>query len=404
MFDAPWITVVGIGEDGLEGLAPAIRTLVETCDVLVGGERHHDKFPEVAGERLTWQDGFGPAQDEIEKRRGKRIVVLASGDPMYYGVGSTLARRFGAAALTVYPVPGAFSLAAARMGWSIPDSQLLTVHGRPLEVLALHLNPGARLLVLSRDGGTPAEACALMTEKGYGESRISVLEHLGGDRENRIDGIVGEWSKDRVAELNTLAIECSAGKNADVLSRVPGLPDEAFEHDGQLTKREVRAATLAALQPLPGQLLWDVGSGSGSIAIEWLRLGAERKAVAFESNSDRVVRIARNASNLGAPTLKIIAGEFPAEGGDVRPAPDAVFVGGGVSEPGVMGASWAALRSGGRMVVNAVTLEAEQTVLDFQRKHGGELVRIGIERMAPVGRKTAFKPLLRVTQYSGIKP
>ena len=339
MSKSSWITVVGIGEEGLDGLAPAIRTLVETCEVLVGGERHHDKFPEVVAERLTWQDGFKQAQDEIEKRRGKRIVVLASGDPMYYGVGSTLARRFGAAALTVYPVPGAFSLAAARMGWSIPDSELLTIHGRPLEVLALHLRPGARLLVLSRDGGSPAEAAALLTAKGYGESRIAVLEYLGGEDENRIDGTAANWTQDRTAELNTLAIECIARDDAEILSRAPGLPDEAFEHDGQLTKREVRAATLAALQTLPGQLLWDVGAGSGSVAIEWMRLGGERKAIAFENNSDRVARIARNAASLGTPGLKVIDGVFPGDLSlsEAGPAPDAVFVGGGVSSPGVMG-------------------------------------------------------------------
>jgi len=400
---APWITVIGIGEDGLTGLSPVLCNMIMASDVLVGGDRHHEKVPDFAGERLTWAAGFGPTLDEIEKRRGQRIIVLASGDPLHYGVGATLARRFGAGALQVFPAPGAFSLAAARMGWSIPDCQLVTIHGRPLEILALHFNPGARLLVLSRDGGSPAEVAALMTDHGYGDSTITVLEHLGGPQENRMAGRASDWTMGRAAELNTLAIDCVGGENTAPYSRAPGLPDDAFEHDGQLTKREVRAATLAALQSLPGQVLWDLGAGSGSVAIEWLRLGGERKAVAFESDPARAARMARNAANLGAPSLKIIEGRVP----DVLPtdglAPDAIFIGGGVSEVGVLDAAWNALKGGGRLVANGVTVEAEQALVNFQNEHGGDLVRIGIERAAPIGGKMAFRPLLRVTQYAGSK-
>jgi len=407
MTDQPWITVIGIGEDGLKGLSPALCTLIMATDVLVGGDRHHEKVPDFTGERLTWAEGFGPTLDEIETRRGQQILVLASGDPLHYGVGATLARRFGADALRVFPAPGAFSLAAARMGWSIPDCQLVTIHGRPLDVLALHFNPGARLLVLSRDGGSPAEVAALMTNHGYGDSTITVLEHLGGPQENRMAGRASDWAMGRAAELNTLAIDCVGGENTATYTRAPGLPDDAFEHDGQLTKREVRAATLAALQSLPGQMLWDLGAGSGSVAIEWLRLGGERKAVAFESNATRVARMARNALNLGVPSLKIIEGRvpgvLPTVLPEVGPAPDAIFIGGGVSEVGVLAAAWDALKSGGRLVANGVTIEAEQALVNFQNEHGGELVRIGIERAAPIGGKIAFRPLLRVTQFAATK-
>jgi len=403
MSDTAWINVVGIGEDGLDGLAPAVRRLVESSDVLVGGDRHHEKVPDFGGERLTWEGGFGAALDEIEERRGKRITVLASGDPMHFGVGATLGRRFGAGALAVFPVPGAFSLAAARMGWSIPDCRLLTIHGRPLENLGLYVSPGARLLVLSQDGGSPALAAALLTAKGYGDSTLTVLEHMGGPRENRIEGRAASWADDTVADLNTIAIDCVSGDGAVTLSRAPGLPDDAFEHDGQLTKREVRAATLAALQPLPGQVLWDIGAGSGAVAIEWLRLGEARRAVALENDGPRVARIARNAARLGTPALTIIEGRFPDAMAPDIPAPDAVFVGGGISEDGVLKAAWDALGHGGRLVANAVTLEAEQALLTFYRDHGGELVRLSIERAAPIGGKTAFRPMMHITQYSGLK-
>ncbi len=402
MSDTAWINVVGLGEDGPDTLSPAVRTIVETAQLLVGGDRHHAKITEFGGRRLTWGSGFEAAMDEIEGCRGERIVVLASGDPLHYGVGATLIRRFGERAVTVFPALGAFSLAAASMGWSIPDCRLLTIHGRPLEIINLHLCPGARLLVLSRDGGSPGDVAALLTARGYGDSRVTVLEHLGGSREKRIEGRAADWPHGRVADLNTLAVECLGGDNAPALSNAPGLPDEAFEHDGQLTKREVRAVTLAALQPLPGQLLWDLGAGSGSVAIEWLRLGGNRRAMAVESDPDRLARIARNAANLGVPGLEIVAGRFP--GITKKDTPDAVFVGGGVSETGVMAAAWEALGSGGRMVANGVTTGAEQSLLEFHRIHGGELVRLGVERAAPIGGKTAFRPMLRVTQYSGRKP
>jgi precorrin-6B C5,15-methyltransferase / cobalt-precorrin-6B C5,C15-methyltransferase len=334
---------------------------------------------------------------------------------MDYGAGANLMRRFSPDDVRVLPVPGAFSLAAARMVWSLPDVETLTVHGdsrdRALETLALHLAPGARWLVLSRDGRTPAEVAALLTAHGYGPSAITVLEHLGGPDERRLDGIADSWAEAETADLNTLAVECLAGPAARILSRAPGLADEAFESDGQLTKREVRAVTLAALAPLPGQVLWDVGAGSGSVAIEWLRALPQRRpagrgtarAVAIERDADRRAMIARNAAALGVPQLQIVGGEAPAALAGLRPAPDTVFVGGGIAQPEMLDACWSALRPGGRLVANAVTVEGEARLIGFHGTHGGDLTRLAVSRAQPVGRLSAFKPLMEVTQYSGVK-
>jgi len=394
-----WITVIGIGEEGLEGLNATRLAQINAAEVLIGGERHHGKVENLQAEHLDWGAGFDQALVEIEKRRGKMIVVLASGDPMNYGIGAVLVRHFGPDAVTIHPAPGAFSLAAARMGWSIPDIETLTIHGRPLETLSRYVLPGARLLVLTRDGDSPAEAAKLLTDKGYGESRISVLEHLGGDGENRLDGTAANWNFDRAADLNTLAIDCIAGVDAIALSRAPGLPDEAFEHDGQLTKREVRAATLAQLQPLPGQVLWDIGAGSGSISIEWLRLGGHRRAIAIEKNAGRVAAIKRNAATLGTPDLIVVEGDFDAVKETLKYQPDAIFLGGGASDLGLLKSAWSALNPGGRLVINAVSIEAEQTVLAFRAEFGGDLSRVSIERAGPIGSLSVFRPLITVTQF-----
>ena len=395
-----WITVIGIGEDGVEGLSSARLAEIAAAEVLIGGERHHGKVDNPNAECLDWGQGFKQALVEIEKRRGRNIVVLASGDPMNFGVGSVLARTFGEGAVMIHPAPGAFSLAAARMGWSIPDVETLTVHGRPLETLSRYLAPGARLLALTQDGDSPAQAARLLTEKGYGDSRMTVLEHLGGAKENRLDGIAASWSFDRTADLNTLAIDCIASPDALTLSRAPGLPDAAFENDGQLTKREVRAITLSQLQPLPGQVLWDIGAGSGSIGIEWLRLGGHRRAFAIEKNPERAAAARRNAANLGAPELIVVEGDFEAVKETLKYQPDAIFIGGGASDAGVLKSAWAALKPGGRMVVNAVSIEAEQTLLAFRAEFGGDLSRLSIERTAPIGSLSAFRPLMTVMQFS----
>jgi len=405
------ITVIGIGEDGLDGLAPRVRKLVEDAEVLVGGVRHLGKAPddrpgtEEKAVNIDWSGGFDATFDEIEKLKDKRVVVLASGDPLNFGVGAKLVRRFGAEALDIIPAPGAFSLAAARMGWPLPETECLTVHGRALETINLYLSPGRRLLILSWGKDTPAEVAQLLTSKGFGKSNITVLENMAGGNENRCGGLAADWAHAPGSDLNTIAVDCVANADAVFYARTPGLPEDAYEHDGLITKREVRAATLARLEPFPGQLLWDVGAGSGAIGIEWLRAQPHSTAIAIERDPERAAVIARNAANLGVPNLTVIEGEAPGAFKDLA-APDAVFLGGGVSAEGLLQACWQALNSGGRLAANAVTVEAEQRLLAFQNEIGGDLIRIAVSRAGPVGpagRLHAFRPLKEVTQLVSIK-
>jgi precorrin-6Y C5,15-methyltransferase (decarboxylating) len=411
-----WITVIGIGDDGLGSLGQTARALVDQADVLIGGARHQAMVPDTRAERLTWTAGINSVFEQIAARRGRRLVVLTTGDPMWYGAGANLARHFGGDALTVIPHSGAFSLAAARLGWPLADVETLTVHGRPLAALNRHIQPGARLLVLSRDRTTPAAAAELLCARGFAPSQLTVLEHLGGPDERRRDGTAADWPHPPGADLNTLAITCRAEANARLLPPTAGLPDDAFEHDGKMTKREARAAAIAALMPLPGQLLWDIGAGAGSVAIEWLRAapryrvtgGAAARAVALEQDATRCATIARNAAALGVPELAVVEGAAPEAIGSLAAraaaSPDAIFVGGGVSQPGVIDACWTALASGGRFVAHAVTLEGSAALLDWYGKAGGDLVRIAISRAGPVGQFSAFRPAMEVMQWTATKP
>ena len=391
----PWITVIGIGEDGLAGLSQKARDAVQAAEVLVGGLRHFTHIGEHKADRLTWDGGFSAACERIADFKGKRIVVLASGDPMYFGVGSTLARRFGADALHVVPVPGAVSLTAARLGWSLADVEVVTVHGRPVENLNLHLQPGRRIIALTKGGHSPAEVARLLTERGFGPSIIHVFEHLGGDNERTINGVAESWNHEPGADLNTLGIECNTAPDARAFSRLAGLADNAYEHDGQLTKREVRAMTLARLGPLAGETLWDVGAGAGSIAIEWMRAARGLRAVAFERDPVRAERITQNALNLGVPKLKVIQGSAPEVLAEGDAAPHAIFVGGSVSKAGVLEAAWDALKPGGRMVANAVTLESAARVEAFSDEVGGDITRITIEHRKD-GTYAAKKPITQL--------
>ncbi len=395
----PWLSIVGLGEDGLEGLSPAARALVESAELLVGGERHLAMVPEDGRERLAWSRPFGHRVEEIAGRRGQRICVLASGDPMSYGIGATLARRVPAREMTVVPAASAFSLAAARLGWSLAEVETLTLHGRPLELLHPYVQPAAKLLVLSEDGGTPARVARLLCERGYGASRLVVLEHMGGAREQVSESTAADWTGRETADLNPSAVDCIAGPEAALLPRTPGLPDNAFRHDGQLTKREVRAATLTALAPVPGQRLWDVGAGCGSVAIEWMRAAPRAPAIAVERHRDRLALLAANAAALGTPTLEIVAGEAPEALAGLAP-PHAVFLGGGATREGLFEACWQALGPGGRLVANAVTLEGEQALVSWRGQVGGALTRIAVSRAEPIGGRTGWRPLMAVTQFA----
>jgi precorrin-6Y C5,15-methyltransferase (decarboxylating) len=398
-----WLAVVGLGEDGLDGLAPAARVLVAGAETLVGGARHLALAgPRDGVETLTWQAPLSLTLDAIAARRGRRVTVLATGDPMWFGIGVALAKRFGRDEMTVVPAPSAFSLACARLGWALAETACLTLHGRPLALLNAHLAPGARLLLLAEDGGTAAEVAALLVAAGYGASTVTALARMGGPREKRTDATADSWGGRRVDDLNTIALDLVAGRGARALACAPGLPDEAFAHDGQITKREVRAATISALGPLPGQTLWDVGAGAGSIAIEWLRSARGARAIAIERAPDRARTIAANAAALGVPGLRVVEGEAPAALAGLD-APDAVFVGGGVV-PSLLGAGWAALGSGGRLVANAVTVGGEAALIGFRAAHGGTLTRIAVSRAEPLGDGLTWRALAPVTQLRAVKP
>ncbi|MCY1275748.1 precorrin-6y C5,15-methyltransferase (decarboxylating) subunit CbiE [Metapseudomonas sp. CR1201] len=391
----PWLTVVGIGEDGYAGLGKAARHALLGASEVVGGPRQLDLLPCcIRARRTPWPSPFSLAP--VLERRGTPICVLASGDPMLFGVGASLARQLPAEELRVIPAPSSCSLAAARLGWPLQEVTLLSLVARPLAALNAHLHQGTRLLVLSNDGSSPAAIAALLSERGFGPSRITVLEHLGGAQERRIDGIACDWSVDEVAALNLVAVEVRPGEGTRQLPLTTGLPDDAYRHDGQLTKRDVRAITLARLVPRPGELLWDVGAGCGSIGIEWMRAHPACRAIAIEANEGRQAHIRHNSDALGVPGLQLVAGQAPAalEG---LPAPDAIFIGGGVTEPGVLDTCWNRLKPGGRLIANAVTLQSEATLVAFRERQGGELTRIAIAQAQPLGGFDTWRSALPIT-------
>ncbi|MFC0554737.1 precorrin-6y C5,15-methyltransferase (decarboxylating) subunit CbiE [Planotetraspora thailandica] len=397
------ITVVGIGADGWPGLAPASRAALEKAEVLIGGPRQLDLVPPSGAERVAWPSPLLAALPGlIDEHAGRDVCVLASGDPMFFGIGSTLARLLGPGRLRVLPHLSSLSLACARLGWPAEQVEVVSLVGRPLAVLNAPVQPGRRLIVLSADGATPSRVAGLLTARGYGASKLIVLSDLGAPTEARQDGTAAAWPHTTSAALNVVAVECAAGPDTRALPLVPGLPDDAFEHDGQLTKREVRAVSLSRLAPLPGETLWDVGAGAGSIAIEWMRSHPSCTAVAVEGRAERAERIRRNADALGVPGLRVVEGAAPAAL-DGLPRPDAVFVGGGVTAPGVVEACWAALRPGGRLVANAVTLESEAVVGQWYGRLGGDLVRLAVQRASPVGGFTGWRAMMPVTVWSVTK-
>ena len=395
-----WLSIVGIGEEGVAGLAPAARAALDEAEVLVGGARHLAMVPADGRERLEWPRPFSALAGELHARRGRRVCVLATGDPFCYGVGTVIARHFPLDELRVHPAPSAFSLACARLGWSLPEVETLSLHGRPLAALRAAMRPGARILVLSHDASTPAQVAQLLSDAGYGASRIVVLERMGAAAERIREAPAASLSLEDVHDFNTVAVECVAGPEVPLRSRVPGLPDDAFVHDGQLTRRVPRAAALAALSPFPGQLLWDVGAGCGSIAIEWMRAAPGARAVAVECLPERVALIERNAQGLGTPDLRVVAGEAPGALAGLDAPPDAIFLGGGISAPGLIEECWSALPAGGRLVAHAVSLEGESVLIGAHATFGGELSRIAVSHATPIGRYRAFRSGYPVTALS----
>ena len=399
-----WLSIVGIGEDGLEGLTAVARGLVKDAEIVFGGKRHLGLAAAlISGAARPWPSPFERAVEEVLAYRGRQVCVLASGDPFVHGVGAVLLRHVDPRETVAVPQPSTFSLAAARLGWALPETIQLSLHGRPLDLVRPHLQPGARLLALTSDGEGPAALARLLAEIGFGASRMTVLEALGGPRERLRVTTAGGFDLGDVGALNTVAIEVEAAPGARVLARTAGLSDELFEHDGQITKREIRAITLSALCPRRGELLWDVGAGAGSVAIEWMLADPSMRAVAIEARGERAARVRRNAAAFGVPTLEIVEGRAPAAF-DGLARPDAVFVGGGASDAGLLDAAMDALRPGGRLVVNAVTLEAEALLLARRARVGGELIRVAIARAEPIGRMEAWRAAVPLTQWTWIKP
>ncbi|WP_245430952.1 precorrin-6y C5,15-methyltransferase (decarboxylating) subunit CbiE [Rhodoplanes roseus] len=399
-----WLVLVGIGEDGPVGLTETAKALVRSAELVVGGERHLALVGDlVRGCSLAWPRPMTQAFPEILAHRGRRVVVLASGDPFHYGVGRMLAAIVAPEEILSLPQPSSFSLGASRLAWSLPDLTPVTLHGRPLETIVRHLQPGVRILALSWDETTPKKLADLLVARGMGDSRLHVLEALGGPRERIRHVLAREFAVHDIDPLNLIGLEVVAAPDAAVVPLAPGLDDALFENDGQLTKREIRAVTLSALAPRQGELLWDVGLGAGSVAIEWLLRHPAMKAIGIEERPERAARAARNAAALGTPDLRIVEGRAPEALKDLPP-PDAVFVGGGFSDDGVFEAVWSALKPGGRLVVNAVALETEARLFGLHARYGGELLRLQVSRAEPVGTMTGWRPAMPVTQWRARKP
>ena len=392
-----WLHIVGIGEDGPEGLSGAARAALNNADVLIGGSRHHALTGDIEAKRLTWPSPFDAMIDSIKKLQDKQVCVLVTGDPAWYSAGAKIASHFKPDEVRIHPHVSAFQLASARMGWALQDAATLTVHGRAPETIVPEFRLGAKLIALTHDADTPKQVAGLLMHHGFGGSRITALSHMGGPDEARIDGIASKWSG-APADFHTLCVECIADAGTQVLPRGPGLPDDAFEHDGKMTKSEIRAVTLSRLAPRPGELLWDVGCGCGSVAIEWMRMARGTKAIGLEPHDERRAMAQRNAVKLGVPDLRLIDVLAP-DGLSGLAAPDAVFVGGGLSIE-TADVCLSALRPHGRMVANAVTLESEQVLTTLHERHGGSLVRLSVARAEPVGNFHGWKPFMPVTQWS----
>ena len=399
---ARWLSIIGIGEDGRAGLTSAALSLIESAELIYGGRRHLDLIGPTRGEQRTWPSPLDAAITEIVARRGRPVAVLASGDPFWYGAGVTLARAIPAEEMLVIPAPSSLSLAAARMGWALQETAALGLNMRGLTpLIRRHLHDGRRILALSLNGETPREVASLLTASGFGRSTVTALECLGGPRERIRSAAADKFSIDDIDPLNIIAVDVIAGPDARAIPFAPGLPDDLFENDGQLTKREIRAITLSALAPSPGELLWDIGLGAGSVAIEWLLAHAANRAIGFERDDARAKRAHRNAAGLGAPHLDVRVGDAAVLIGDAA-APDAIFIGGGC-DADLIAACWQALKTGGRIVANSVTLETEAALIAAHGNYGGALTRISIDRADAVGSRVAWRPAMPVLQWAATK-
>ena len=399
----PWLTIVGIGDDGFDSLSEIAHHAIVAAHLIIGGDRHLKFLPHtITCKRLLWSSPIQGSINELLTHRGQPVCILASGDPLCHGIATTLLRSIPLPEMQIIPDLSAFTLARSRLGWSSTEVETLSLCGRDPTFLRAALYPNAKLLVLSSDQHTPNIVCDRLTEWGYGDANVTILEHLGGPKENQLHTIAHQKFTQSIAPLNTIAIQTHNSPFSIPHSQF-SIPDTEYQHDGQITKQEIRSLTLAALVPFPGQLLWDVGAGSGSIGIEWLRSHPRNQAIAIESHPDRLANISHNAKNLGVPNLKIIAGRAPEALQNLQ-RPDSIFVGGGITRSGVFETCWDALKDGGRMVINGVTLESETKLFQLQQVYGGSLTRIQIQRAEPIGNFLGWKPLSPITQWLVTKP
>ncbi|KQO73869.1 bifunctional cobalt-precorrin-7 (C(5))-methyltransferase/cobalt-precorrin-6B (C(15))-methyltransferase [Rhizobium sp. Leaf262] len=400
----PWLSIVGIGENGLAGLGEDARRAIESAEFVFGGKRHLAlAAAAIKGEARLWPVPFDVDMADVIALRGHKVCVLASGDPFFYGVGVTLLRHVALGETISYPAPSAFSLAASRLGWALQDVECVSLHGRSIDLIRPHLHACAKLIVLTSDEKAPALLAALLSENGFGPSDFSLLEALGGPREKIRHGKAAAFSHNDIDPLNVVAIHVVADEKARILPYVQGLDDALFEHDGQMTKREIRAVTLSSLAPRHGELLWDIGAGSGSIGIEWMLAHSSLRAIGIEQNAERAERAMRNAEAFGVPGLEVVIGAAP-DAFEGLATPDAIFIGGGGSEDGVLDGAIEAMKPGGRLVANAVTLEMEAMLLAAQARLGGSLIRLEVARASPVGSMQGWRPAMPVTQWAWVKP
>lgn len=400
----PWLTIIGIGADGVEGLSRPARDSLAAAAIVMGGARHLALAAgQIRGETLTWPQPFSAAIDALLALRGRRVAVLASGDPLFHGMASSLLRHLDPAEIRVLPVPSSVSLACARLGWAVAETAVVNLCGRPLDLIRPHLQPGRRLIALSADGHTPGQLAARLTAEGFGATRLHILENLAGPGERQVTARAFDLPPAPYAPLNLIGLEVEADAGARVIPLTPGLDDDWFAHDGQLTKREIRAVTLAALAPRAGELLWDIGAGSGSIGIEWLLRHGSLQAIAIERDATRAARCRANAASLGVPRLQVLEGPAPLALAGL-PAPDAIFIGGGLTIAGLLDDALARLKPGGRLVANSVTLEGDAVLTMARGRLGGSLTRIGVERLEAIGRLHGYRPAMAITQWCWRKP
>lgn len=395
--DKAWLTIIGIGEDGADGLSLASREALSRAELVIGPARHLSLLPALNCPAIEWPVPFADGIAALMAHRGRSVVMLASGDPFWFGAGVSVTRDLSPGEWVAYPAPSAFSLCAARLGWPVHETICLGLHAAPLSRLRPHLAPGRRILALLRDGEAVHALADYLVAQGSGSSRLYVLEALGGPRERCRQATADAVEFADIAHPVAVGIDCAGG---EALPCVSGLPDGLFDHDGQITKRQIRALTLSALAPVPGETLWDIGAGSGSIGIEWLLAHPANQAFAIEGDPVRAERVRTNAAKLGVDRLEVISGRVPeALPQGSHAAPDAVFIGGGLTQA-LLETLWTRLPAGTRLVANAVTLESEALLAQWQASKGGDLLRIELARSAPLGSRRGWRASYPVVQWS----